>query len=152
MESGRLNLINARALAEARGIQLSVMEHAPGLPPYGIDVTLGGGMTELAVAGAAQPGSTPRLTRMGSFHVDVNPRQTLLILTNHDVPGVIGRVGTALGDARVNIAEYHQARLAQGGEALAAISVDGEVSEATRRAMLALPDVTSATVVHFRAS
>lgn len=152
MESGRLNVINARALAEARGIQLSVMEGVAGMPPYGVDVTLGGGMHELAVTGAAQPGSTPRLTRIGSFHVDVNPRQTLLILTNHDVPGVIGRVGTALGDAKVNIAEYHQARLAQGGEALAAISVDGEVSEATRRAMLALPDVLSATVVHFRPS
>ena len=152
MASGRLNLINAPALAAARGMQLSVSEGVAGVPPYGIEVTLGGGMTELAVAGAAQPGSTPRLTRIGPFHVDVNPRQTLLILTNHDVPGVIGRVGTALGDAKVNIAEYHQARLAQGGEALAAISVDGEVSEATRKAMLALPDVLSATVVHFRSA
>ena len=150
METGRLNLINARALAEARGMQLSVMEGATGLAAYAVEVTLGGGMTELAVAGAAPPGGTPRLTRIGSFHVDVNPRQTLLILTNHDVPGVIGHVGTLLGGAKVNIAEYHQARLTQGGEALAAVSVDGEVSEATRKALLELPDVLTATVVHFR--
>jgi len=45
---------------------------------------------------------------------------------------VIGRVGTLLGEAGVNIAEYHQARLAQGGQALAAVSVDGDVSEAIR--------------------
>ena len=50
----------------------------------------------------------------------------------------------------MNIAEYHQARLAQGGDALAAISVDGMVDEATRHALLELPDVVSATVVHFR--
>ncbi|MBI2796023.1 MAG: phosphoglycerate dehydrogenase [Gemmatimonadetes bacterium] len=150
METGRLNLINARSLAEARGIQLSVTEGASGLAPFAVEVMLGGGMSELAVAGAAPPGGTPRLTRIGSFHVDVNPRQTLLILTNHDVPGVIGRVGTLLGDATVNIAEYHQARLAQGGEALAAVSVDGEVNEATRKALLAIPDVLSATVVQFR--
>jgi D-3-phosphoglycerate dehydrogenase len=108
-------------------------------------------MKEIAVAGVARGTDVPpRLTRIGSFHVDVNPRHTLVILTNHDVPGVIGRVGTLLGEAKVNIAEYHQARLAQGGEALAAISVDGRVNEELRRSLLALPDVLSATIVHFR--
>ena len=41
------------------------------------------------------------------------------------VAGVIGRVGTLLGQSGVNIAEYHQARMQAGGEALAAVSVDG---------------------------
>jgi D-3-phosphoglycerate dehydrogenase len=50
----------------------------------------------------------------------------------------------------VNIAEYHQARLEQGGDALAAISVDGTVDEATRQALLELPDIVSASIVHFR--
>jgi D-3-phosphoglycerate dehydrogenase len=149
VESERLNIINARAMAEARGIELSVAESAE-VGPRGIEVALAGGMQQLAVAGVALEGSTARLTRIGSFHVDVNPRQTLLILTNQDVPGVIGRVGTLLGERQVNIAEYHQARLAQGGDALAAVSVDGTVSEETRRALLELPDVVSASVVHFR--
>ena len=102
------------------------------------------------MAGVAPEDGTPRLTRIGSFHVDVNPRQTLLVLTNHDVPGVIGRVGTLLGERGVNIAEYHQARLAQGGDALAAVSVDGTVSEETRKALLELSDIRSASIVHFR--
>jgi D-3-phosphoglycerate dehydrogenase len=114
-----------------------------------IELTLAGGMQSITVAGLALPGATPRLTRIGAFHVDVTPRATLVILTNRDVPGVIGRVGTLLGDAGVNIAEYHQARLAQGGDALAAISVDGTMDEAVRRALLELPDVRSATVVRF---
>ena len=59
------------------------------------------------------------------------------MLTNADVPGVIGRVGTLLGDAGVNIAEYHQARMSQGGEALAAITVDGTVSPAVCRQLTA---------------
>src|SRR5256885_16566452 len=108
-------------------------------------------MQELAVAGNASPDATPRLTRIGSFHVDVTPRQTLIVLTNNDVPGVIGRVGTLLGDASVNIAEYHQARLAQGGEALAAISVDGGAGSDIRRKLLELPGVMTATVVRFEA-
>ena len=150
IESERLNLINARSLAESRGLELSVGESADMGHPRAIEVTLSGGMQSLAVAGLAPEGSTPRITRIGSFHVDVNPRQTLLILTNQDVPGVIGRVGTLLGERGVNIAEYHQARLAQGGDALAAVSVDGVVDEATRLALLALPDVVSASIVQFR--
>ncbi len=151
IETDRLNLINARSLAEARGIELSVGESTELGHSRAVEVALAGGMQQLAVAGAAPEGSTARLTRIGSFHVDVNPKQTLLILTNHDVPGVIGRVGTLLGEQLVNIAEYHQARLAQGGDALAAISVDGSVSEETRRALLELPDIVTASIVHFRA-
>lgn len=149
VEQERLNLINARAVAEARGINLSTTETALQDGAYAIEVRLSGGMQEIAIAGNAQPGSAPRLTRIGAFHVDVQPRDTLLILTNNDVPGVIGRVGTLLGEAGVNIAEYHQARLAQGGQALAAVSVDGDVSESIRESLLRLPDVSSASVVCF---
>jgi D-3-phosphoglycerate dehydrogenase len=150
VEQERLNLINARAVAEARGIELSTTETAVHDSPYAIEVRLSGGMQEIAVAGTAQPGAGARLTRIGAFHVDVQPRDTLLILTNNDVPGVIGRVGTLLGEAGVNIAEYHQARLAQGGQALAAVSVDGDVSETIRESLLRLPDVSSAAVVCFQ--
>jgi D-3-phosphoglycerate dehydrogenase len=149
LETSRLNLINARALAEARGIELSVGESTQ-LGATTVEISLRGGMQEIAVAGSAPHGSGARLTRIGGFHVDVNPRQSLIVLTNHDVPGVIGRVGTLLGSANVNIAEYHQARLAQGGEALAAISVDGGADQALRQRLLELPDVLSATVVNFR--
>lgn len=150
VEQERLNLINARAVAEARGIDLSTTETATQENPYAVEVRLSGGMQEIAVAGTAQPGAVPRLTRIGAFHVDIQPRDTLLILTNNDVPGVIGRVGTLLGEAGVNIAEYHQARLAQGGQALAAVSVDGDVSETIRESLLRLPDVLSAAVVCFQ--
>ncbi|HEY2025784.1 MAG TPA: phosphoglycerate dehydrogenase [Gemmatimonadaceae bacterium] len=148
----RLNLINARSLAEARGMELSCSESASLGNDHAVQVSLSGGMQELAVTGAAPEGTPPRLTRIGGFHIDVAPRDTLVILTNNDVPGVIGRVGTVLGDNGVNIAEYHQARLAQGGEALAAISVDGTVDPGVRESLLKLPDVSSATVVHFHSA
>ncbi len=150
VEQERLNLINARAVAQARGIELSTTETPTQENPYSLEVRLSGGMQEIAVAGIAPPGAAGRLTRIGAFHVDIQPRDTLLILTNNDVPGVIGRVGTLLGEAGVNIAEYHQARLAQGGQALAAVSVDGDVSETIRESLLRLPDVLSAAVVCFQ--
>ena len=72
---------------------------------------------------------------------------TLIVLKNQDVPGVIGRVGTILGDHSINIAGYHQARRSKGGDALAAIAVDGEVGGAVREALLELDEVSSAVVV-----
>lgn len=164
VEQERLNLINARTLAEARGIELSFTESAEGSQAEivgatrAVEVRLTGGMNDITVGGIAYSHSTGdengdgafRITRIGAFRVDVYPRDTLVILTNRDVPGVIGRVGTLLGEAGVNIAEYHQARLAQGGEALAAVSVDGAVGEEVKRRLLELPEVRSVTVVSFR--
>jgi D-3-phosphoglycerate dehydrogenase len=147
----RLNLVNARALAEARGIGLSVTTTLADDHENSAQVIVRCGPREMLVAGVAPPGAGPRLTRIDGFSVDVTPRRTLLVLTNADVPGVIGRVGTLLGDAHVNIAEYHQARLREGGEALATVSVDGEIAESVRKRLLELPDVTAATVVNLAA-
>jgi D-3-phosphoglycerate dehydrogenase len=154
----RLNLINARALAVARGIALAFTDgtvdrltEEGGARSHCVAVRLTSGDRDVTIAGVAPPTGARRVTRIGDFHVDVHPRGTLLILTNRDVPGVIGHVGTVLGEAGVNIAEYHQARLAQGGDALAAVAVDGalegDAADALRRALEALPDVRSATVV-----
>ena len=149
VETDRLNLVSARTIAELRGLELSVKEVDTLEHPSAIEVALSSGTQELAVQGVAAAGTPPRLTKIAGFHVDVPPRKTLIVLTNRDVPGVIGRVGTALGEARINIASYHQSRLAQGGEALAAISVDDPVSPEVCRRLLELPDVLSATVVSF---
>jgi D-3-phosphoglycerate dehydrogenase / 2-oxoglutarate reductase len=73
----------------------------------------------------------------------VRARGTLVVLRNRDVPGVIGRVGTLLGAAGINIGEYHQARMQAGAEALAAISVDAAIGEDVMARLAALPDVIS---------
>jgi len=149
VEATRINLVNARAVAAARNIELGVVDPGETLHPRALEVHLRAGREEMRVGGTAVTGEHPRLTRVGPFYVDVAPRGTLIVLSNRDVPGVIGRVGTLLGDAGVNIAEYHQARLAQGGDALALISVDGHIDEATRKRLLDLVEVRSATVVTF---
>jgi D-3-phosphoglycerate dehydrogenase len=149
VEAERLNLINARSLATARGLVLAHGEG--GFAPHSraIEVRLHAGAHSMRVGGVAALDFPPRLTRIGDFHVDVAPRGTLLVLTNRDVPGVIGRVGTALADAGVNIAEYHQARLAAGGDALAVVTIDGLPPAHVCDMLTALRDVRSATVVRF---
>ncbi len=149
MGDDRINIINARSLAAERGMALATVPLASAEDAHAIRVSLRGNGDALTVGGVAVPNTAPRITRIGDFKVDVAPRRTLIVLTNADVPGVIGRVGSVLGDSGLNIAEYHQARVKQGGDALAAISVDGDVSEALRKRLLGVRDVRSATVINF---
>ena len=149
VEGARLNAVNSRAQAEARGIALAVAPAIASSQLHAVLVSVRSDGNEITIGGMATPGAPPRITRIGQFTVDVMPRRTMLVLTNADVPGVIGRVGTLLGDAGVNIAEYHQSRTSQGGDALAAITVDGTIDAQLRRRLLASHDVRSATVLTF---
>lgn len=149
VQTGRVNLINARQVAAQRGLELDL--GSGGIAPHNraLEVRVRGANQEVRVGGVAPLDAEPRLTRIHDFHVNVMPHRTLIVMANRDVPGVIGHVGTVLGNARVNIAEYHQARLAEGGEALAVITVDGRPDSAVSEALLQVPDVTSVTIVSF---
>jgi D-3-phosphoglycerate dehydrogenase len=149
VDEQRINLINSVNMAAARGIRLSSADTPVTGDPWQIEVTVHGENRSACIAGVARPGSGARLTRIEQYKVDVQPRDTLIVLTNKDVPGVIGRVGTLLGEEGVNIAEYHQSRLEQGGDALAAIAVDGSIGNDVRERLLALPEVRSVSVVRF---
>lgn len=140
---GGVNLVNALHLAESRGIRTSRVLLAPDSDYVEhLELRLAGGGMETRVAGALR-GDHPRIVRINAYPVDIRPEGVLVILRNRDVPGVIGRVGTLLGDAGVNIAEYHQGRLEAGGEALAALAVDESLAPDLLAELSALPDVIS---------
>lgn len=143
----RINVINARAVAASCGVELGIAEGSGAPHPRALEVRLRADTEELRVGGVAPQDAPARLTRIGPFHVDVAPRGTLIVLGNRDVPGVVGRVGTVLGAAGVNIAEYHQARLEAGGDALAVVAVDGVPAPAVRVSLLAIPEVQWASVI-----
>lgn len=143
-----INLVNAEHVAAERGIETAWTRVAPrGEAGEEIELRLDGGDRSVRVGGALHGERHGRITRIGAFRVDIAPRGILLVLRNRDVPGVIGRVGTLLGEAGVNIAEYHQARLQAGGEALAAVSIDGRVDAGLLERLAALPEVLDARQV-----
>jgi D-3-phosphoglycerate dehydrogenase / 2-oxoglutarate reductase len=143
-----INLVNAQHVATERGIE-TAWTHVSSQHELGqaIELRMEAGERGLRVGGALLAGTHGRVTRIGAFRVDVAPRGTILILRNRDVPGVIGRVGTLLGDAGVNIAEYHQARLQVGGEALAAVSIDDTISPELLQNLCDLPEMLDAKQV-----
>jgi len=137
-----VNLVNVHHVASDRGIETAFTRvDGPGELGEEVELRLEGGDRSIRVGGALLGEVQGRIVRIGAFRVDVAPRGNMVVLRNRDVPGVIGRVGTLLGEARVNIAEYHQARLQVGGEALAAISVDGPVPKEVCEALSALPEI-----------
>jgi len=66
------------------------------------------------------------------------------VMRNRDVPGVIGRVGTILGERGVNISRFHLGRRERGGEAMAVIEVDAAIDRETLGELRSLDEVLSA--------
>jgi D-3-phosphoglycerate dehydrogenase / 2-oxoglutarate reductase len=143
-----INLVNAQHVATERGIETAwtrvATQHEMGEE---VEIRMESGDRHIRISGALLGEAHGRITRIGPYRVDVAPRGTLVVLRNRDVPGVIGRVGTLLGDAGVNIAEYHQARLQVGGEALAAISIDTRLTPEACAALASLPEVIDVSQV-----
>jgi len=140
-------MINAQPLAEERGMRLSRRKAAP-VPGYEttVAVTLRGAGTDTSVAGALV-GDRGRIVRIDGFAMDVPAEGQLIVLRNRDVPGVIGRVGSVLGDAGMNIGVYHQSRRPEDGMALAAIGVDQPPGADVVARLVGLPEVTDVKLV-----
>src|SRR2546423_14317540 len=64
-----------------------------------------------------------RVIEINNFRIEAIPRGYMLVMHNRDVPGVIGRVGTILGERGINISAFHLGRRERGGEKLAAIKI-----------------------------
>ncbi|MBB4637325.1 phosphoglycerate dehydrogenase [Longimicrobium terrae] len=142
VERRAINLVNAQHVAAERGIETAWAYVEPrGEQGEEIELRLEGGERSIRVGGALLGETHGRIIRIGGFRVDVAPRGVMMVIRNRDVPGVIGRVGTLLGEAGVNIAEYHQARLQIGGEALAAVSVDSRVPANVVDALCTLSEI-----------
>jgi D-3-phosphoglycerate dehydrogenase len=146
-----VNVVNALHLARQRGIQVerTRVDAAKEYPDL-VEVRVAAGETTVRVAGAPLGAGHLRVVQIDNFRVNVAPDGHLLVLQNRDVPGVIGRVGTLLGNAGINIAEYHQARLSAGGEALAVVGVDAPLGPELIGKLRELPEVHAVSQVAFR--
>jgi D-3-phosphoglycerate dehydrogenase len=89
----------------------------------------------------------PRIVGIDEHIVDLPPSRHLLIVHNEDVPGVIGRVGMILGDAGVNISDFHVGRSPSGAAALMAIATDSLAPAATVKLLNEQPGVRSARAI-----
>ena len=133
----QVNAVNAPRLAEERGIEVteSKTRQTDDFQSL-VRVTVHNGDDELAVEGTLFAGEDPRIVRIDGFRVDAVPYGHMLVARNTDEPGVIGLIGTVLGDHGVNIAGMYNARETQGGEALTVYDLDHDVPDEAIESLL----------------
>ncbi|HLF26090.1 MAG TPA: phosphoglycerate dehydrogenase [Anaerolineae bacterium] len=143
-----VNYVSAPVIAHEQGIQ---MRQVVGLELVDYPNLIlcrvhwpGGSQT---VAGVLFAGGEARLVQFGDIRVDAKPEGYLLFLENHDVPGVIGRVGTLLGAHGVNIGEWRLGRDRPGGRAVSFINLDSACPRDVLDKLRQLPDVQVAKLV-----
>jgi D-3-phosphoglycerate dehydrogenase / 2-oxoglutarate reductase len=149
----KVNLVNASSEAAARGLVVEELtrrrEHGF---PNTIEVSIADGAHELTLEGTVGQDGSPRIISLDGIDLDAPLEGTLLLTRNIDVPGVIGRIGTALGSLGINIATFALGRRAPAGgsEALALVGLDGNVNASVVESLRALPSVTEARLIVIR--
>ncbi|HEY1235188.1 MAG TPA: phosphoglycerate dehydrogenase, partial [Candidatus Binatia bacterium] len=143
-----VNYVNAPILARERGIKIveSKGEESTDFASS-ILVRAKNGKESLEVEGAIFAAKHPRIVRVNSFYLEAVPEGYILVLQNKDVPGVVGAVGTILGNHGLNIAGMELGRSEKGGNAISFTHVDEAVSKRALDELRALPQIVSATLV-----
>jgi len=126
----QVTFVNAPALAAERGCEVSLHTESES-PDHRSEITVRGVLPSgdtVSVSGTLSgPRQVEKLTEVDGFDVDLVPVDHLVFLRYGDRPGVVGTVGVALGEARVNIAGAQVSRTSEGGSALMALTVDSAV-------------------------
>lgn len=145
-----VNLVNAPVIAKERGIEIEevVRNVSEGFTTL-VRVEIVTEKRERCISGTLFHNGEPRIVSMNQIPIEANPTGVLLFVANQDAPGLIGRVGTLLGEAGINIANFHLGRQKAGGQAIAFVNVDQEVPEGVLQALLAVPNVLEAKVVRY---
>ncbi len=148
LESSVVNYVNARELAREHGIKVvesKTTEPKGFLNLITLRVQTAGGTSE--VAGAVFGRDVIRLVKIDGFYLEAVPDGLILMLHNRDLPGVVGAVGTLLGEANINIAGLELGRESIGGMALSLVHVDERIPPPVLERLRALPNIISADLL-----
>ena len=144
-----VNFINAPLIAEERGIR--VTESKVSKVEDFANLIVVETMTEKGeniVAGTLLGKKEFRLVRIGEFDLDVVPEGYMLLCSNLDKPGVIGKIGTILGNRKINIAAMQVGRKTVGGKALTIINVDCDISKDVLKEIEGISEIVEVKMVN----
>jgi D-3-phosphoglycerate dehydrogenase len=143
-----VNRINAAAIAAERGIRVQEdkKEFTTGGSGSVLKLVLHSSEGDTSASATVLHGTSPRLLTYDGIDIEAPLNGTLVSIRNHDVPGVIGRIGTILGDHGVNIANFALGRSTRSqrvpqGQALAVVQIDVPNASAANGALEALRKV-----------
>jgi D-3-phosphoglycerate dehydrogenase len=148
--SDSVNMVNAPFLAKERGLDVREVRHdREGDYHTLVRVSISTPRGETAVAGTLFADGGARLVDMSGIRVEAELEGEMIYIVNEDAPGFIGRLGTTLGEAGVNIGTFNLGRRGTGGEAVALVSVDSPVGPELVQRLSSLPGVKRVTPLRF---
>jgi D-3-phosphoglycerate dehydrogenase/(S)-sulfolactate dehydrogenase len=143
-----VNEVSAPAVARERGIAVREVRSAE---PHDwaslVTVVVKGAAGEAQVAGTVYGKREARIVRVNAFRVEAVPEGHVLLCENDDAPGVVGNLGTTLGQAGVNIARISLSRLEDRSRAFSFLNVDSPPSQELQDRIRALPHVRSVRAI-----
>jgi len=148
--SDTVNMVNAPFLAKERGLDLREVRHdREGDYSTLIRVTVTTAEGAKSVAGTLFANAEPRLVEIYGVKIEADLNGSMLYIVNVDAPGFIGRLGSTLGEANVNIGTFHLGRRSAGGEAVLLLSLDNPVDDVVKAQISQLPGVKLAKALSF---
>ncbi len=151
MLNSTVNFVNAPIIARNRGIQVEETRSKRTSIFHNlvtVNVTTGEGVFTLA--GTVFEGSDIRIVQIGAYRIEVVPSKYMLVNKYIDKPGVIGKVGTILGNNNVNIASMQVGRQEIGGEAVMVLQVDNMVTDAVLQELENIEAILSTCFVEIK--
>ena len=145
-----VNMVSAPVIASQRGIGVTDIRHNRQTDYQTlIRLTITTENQTRSVAGTLFGDDKPRLVNVKGVPMEAELGPHMLYVNNNDRPGLIGGLGTVLGEAGVNIGTFHLGRTEPGGDAIALVEVDGEIPSEVLQAVANLPNVVQAKALSF---
>ncbi len=145
-----VNMVNAPLIAEQRGVKISeTVTTAQGAYQTYIMLTIKAGDETRWVGGTVFSDGKPRIIQVKGINMEAELGAHMLYINNADKPGFIGKLGTLLGEAGVNIANFNLGRNENSQDAVALIEVDGPIAEDVLTAVRNIEQVKGAWALSF---
>jgi len=145
-----VNMVSAPAMARERGIHVEeVRREQQGAYEGYIRLTIVTERQERSVAGTVFGDGKPRIIQIKGINMEAELGPHMLYVTNEDKPGFIGRLGTVLGNAEVNMATFNLGRAAPGGDAISLVEIDGPIADAVLDDVRKIPGVVQVAPLVF---
>ena len=145
-----VNMVSAPVMANQRGIEVSDVRHDRQTDYQTlIRLTITTENQTRGIAGTLFGDDKPRLVNVKGVPMEAELSAHMLYVNNNDRPGLIGGLGTLLGEAGVNIGTFHLGRTAPGGDAIALVEIDDELPPDVLQAVANLPNVVQAKALSF---
>jgi D-3-phosphoglycerate dehydrogenase len=145
--SDRVNMVNAPLVAQERGIRVIETKSSRPIDFASAIITRVRGTVDRLIAGAIFHGQQPRIVRIDDFMLEAIPEGPTILIFNHDKPGVVGAVGTLLGEAAINISRMQLGLVRERKQAAMLVNVDQLPSDAVMEKLRALPHMITAQLV-----